>query len=144
MIYRISIFLMILAGLISCGERTSEKQAQDVSYGDTLTGQANISFETDEHDYGTLIEGEIVSYTFLFTNNGTGPLLITSASASCGCTVPAYSKEPTAPGDKGKIVVEFDTRGKLGSNHKTVSIRSNSNPPVKILNIYAEVIRTEN
>ena len=103
-----------------------------------------FSIENIEYDFGTVNEGEIVNHTFVFRNTGKSPLVIDKATASCGCTVPSYSKEPTEPGGQGKIVVEFDSRGKLGNNHKTIAIRSNSNPAVKILNVYAEVIRETN
>lgn len=128
--------------MISCHPQ-SGKGRNDASFTEDLKGTPAMQFDTTSHDFGSLIEGEIVSYTFKFSNKGDGPLLIKSASASCGCTVPSYSKEPTLPGDEGKIVVEFDTRGKLGTNHKTISIRSNSNPPVTILNIFAEVVRAD-
>jgi len=135
-------FLFGILLLISC-QSQAEKDGDNMSALEANTGNPVIQFDTTSHDFGTLIEGEIVSYTFKFYNNGDGPLLIKSASASCGCTVPGYSKEPTPPGDEGKVVVEFNTRGKLGTNHKTISIRSNSNPPVTILNIFAEVVRAE-
>ncbi len=139
---RLAVLVIGLFACISCTERTTGNQ-DNIRIPDDTTGQAAISFEAGSHDYGTLIEGELVSYTFRFTNSGTAPLIVTSASASCGCTVPSYSKEPTPPGGQGKIVVEFDSRGRLGSNHKTIAIRSNSNPPVIILNIYAEVVRKD-
>ena len=133
-------FFVSLLLVVSCNQQPGS-QATGSETGQN--GNPVIQFDTTAHDYGTLIEGEVVSFTFKFENQGDGPLLIKSASASCGCTVPNYSKEPTPPGGEGKIVVEFDTRGRVGSNHKTVSIRTNSNPPVTILDIYAEVVRDE-
>ena len=137
--------LAILLGIflvISCSQPPENNDdAGDITNAEQ--GNPIIRFDTTSHDYGRLIEGERVIYTFRFRNAGDGPLLIKSASASCGCTIPNYSKEPTPPGGEGKIVVEFDTRGKLGTNHKTVSIRSNSNPPLTILDIYAEVVRAD-
>ena len=126
--------------MISCNQR-ADNSGNTAAGSDTAKGNPVITFDTTAHDYGTLIEGEIVSYTFKFSNTGDGPLVIRSAAASCGCTIPNYSKKPTPPGGKGKIVVEFDTRGKIGNNHKTISIRSNSDPSVTILNIFAEVVR---
>ena len=74
------------------------------------TGHARIQFKAYQHDFGNMVEGEIVSYIFTFTNTGTAPLLISSASASCGCTVPKYSKKPVQPGDSGELEV-FLTAG---------------------------------
>ena len=64
-----------------------------------------FDFESDNHEFGPITEGEIVSYNFKFKNSGKAPLIITQASASCGCTVPEYSKDPIAPGQEGFIKV---------------------------------------
>ncbi len=103
------------------------------------TGHARIRFSEFQHDFGTMEEGEIVSYVFEFTNTGTAPLLITSASASCGCTVPRYPKKPIPPGKKGELEVEFNSRGKTGRQHKTIAVRANTRPPVTLLVITADV-----
>ncbi len=102
-------------------------------------GVPEIEFETNIHDFGTVKEGEIVSYTFKYRNSAGGKLLITSASASCGCTVPKYSKEALAPGESGGIEVVFDTRGRQGLQEKTIAIRSNTEVSRTILRITANV-----
>ena len=59
-------------------------------------GKADIKFEQTTHNFGTFSENSpVVSYTFKFTNVGDAPLVIHQAVASCGCTVPEYSQEPT-------------------------------------------------
>ena len=47
-----------------------------------------LSFATESHDFGTIKEGDVVETEFKFTNTGKGPLIISSAQGSCGCTVP--------------------------------------------------------
>ena len=86
-----------------------------------------------------MTEGEVVTHTFHFTNEGTADLLITSVSASCGCTVAKYSKKPVKPGASGVIEVEFNSLGKNGSQRKSIAVRGNTSPPVTILIITAEV-----
>jgi len=49
-----------------------------------------IKFEKTSYDFGKITEGEKVSYDFKFTNAGKSPLIISNATASCGCTVPDY------------------------------------------------------
>ena len=66
-----------------------------------------ISFESDFHDFGEIQEGEVVNYTFKFTNEGEGPLIISNAQGSCGCTVPQWPRQPIAPGATGEIKVSF-------------------------------------
>lgn len=78
------------------------------------------------HDFGTLKEGPSAEYIFQFKNGGKQPLIITNASASCGCTVPEFPKEPILPGKKGQIKVTYNTSGKSGPFDKTVFIQSNA------------------
>jgi len=98
-----------------------------------------ISFRHTDHHFGTIIQGESVSYTFRFTNTGNADLVITDANASCGCTIPRYSKEPVAPGEEGEIEVIFDSSGKEGKINKSVTILANTQPNTHKLTITGEV-----
>lgn len=80
----------------------------------------------ETHDFGTLTDTKNGEYTFSFKNSGKTPLVITGASASCGCTVPEFPKEPILPGKKGEIKVTYNTAGKSGPFDKTVYIQSNA------------------
>ena len=100
-----------------------------------------FQFEKETYDFGSLKEGESVTYAFKFTNTGKSDLLISSANGSCGCTVPDYPKEAIAPGKKGKIDVTFNSKGKEGMQHKTVTIIANTIPNSKVLTISGEVTK---
>lgn len=80
----------------------------------------------ETHDFGNLTDQKDAEYTFQFKNVGKTPLIITNASASCGCTVPEFPKEPIMPGKNGQIKVTFHTAGKSGPFTKTVFIQSNA------------------
>lgn len=82
----------------------------------------NMSFEQKEYKFGTIKQGESVTYEFKFTNTGKEPLIITNAQGSCGCTVPEYSKEPIKPNGSGTVKVTFNSTGKMGPQDKTVTI----------------------
>jgi hypothetical protein len=69
-----------------------------------------FNFTSESFDFGAIPEGEVVEHTFTFTNTGEAPLIIQSASASCGCTVPSYSKEPVPVGGTGEIAVRFKSK----------------------------------
>ncbi|MDO5608912.1 MAG: DUF1573 domain-containing protein [Capnocytophaga sp.] len=86
---------------------------------------ADIKFVTEEIDYGTVKEGADGKRVFEFTNTGKAPLVITNVSSSCGCTVPSWTKEPVAPGAKGKIEVVYDTK-RVGPIRKTITVLSNA------------------
>jgi hypothetical protein len=99
-----------------------------------------FTFEKETHDFGTITQGEKVSYNFKFKNTGKGNLLITNASATCGCTVPDYTREPVAPGSEGVITVTFDSGGKEGKISKTVTLTANTVPNTKVLTINADIV----
>jgi len=104
------------------------------------TGVAKIVFREYEHDFGKVAEGEKVGYDFKFENQGSASLVIVSATASCGCTVPRYDARPISAGSNGSLEVIFDTAGRSGRQTKTVTVKSNAEPPVVLLKITAEVI----
>ena len=82
--------MMLLAGATTIS--TSTVTAQEVSNG------AQISFDKETHDYGTIKNGANGTCTFEFKNTGNTPLILSNAKGSCGCTVPTWPKEPIAPG----------------------------------------------
>ncbi len=98
-----------------------------------------MTFEESEHDFGNITQQKKVQHTFAFKNTGKSPLIIQSASAMCGCTVPEWPKEPVAPGESGKISVEFDPQGKMGQQSKQVTIRANTQPEIVQLLIKANI-----
>lgn len=98
-----------------------------------------FEFAESLHDFGTIKEGDVVSHVFSFTNTGEAPLIISSATASCGCTVPQWPKEPISVGGTGEIHVSFNSKSKPGIQNKTITITANTNPKTSRLNIKANV-----
>lgn len=98
-----------------------------------------ITFNKTEHDFGSVKENAVLKYTFKFENTGKNDLLITKAQASCGCTVPEYSKEPIKPGESGVIKVSFNTAGKKGEQTKTISVYANTERNIEKLTIKASI-----
>lgn len=97
-------------------------------------------FNKKEHDFGDITDGETVNYSFTVSNAGEADLVITNASASCGCTVPDYPKKPIKPGESGKIKVSFDSSNKPGMQQKSVTITSNTEKGSDVLTIKANVL----
>jgi hypothetical protein len=94
----------------------------------------DMAFDDLNHDFGTVQEGPDATCKFTFKNKGNEPMIIQKAQASCGCTVPTYSKEPIAPGATGTIDVAFHTLGKpAGPFNKSITVTSNAG--VRVLNI---------
>lgn len=101
-----------------------------------------IVFEHKEFNFGKVNDGAKVEHVYKFKNEGEAPLLIQYASASCGCTVPTYPKEPIAPGGTGEIKVVFNSSGRVGKATKSVSVNANTNPSVTDLILTGEVLST--
>lgn len=99
---------------------------------------AGMVFENETIDYGTIEQNADGQREFALTNNGNKPLIIMSATGSCGCTVPDAPKEPIAPGAKAVIKVKYDTN-RVGAFTKTVTVNSNASTTPKILTIKGEV-----
>jgi len=104
---------------------------------------AEVSFDKEVHDYGTVKQGGNGECEFKFTNTGSEPLIISDAKGSCGCTVPEWPKTPIKPGESASIKVKYDTK-RVGPINKTVTVTSNaSTEPTKTLRIKGTVEAVE-
>lgn len=135
-LYFLTVIMLGWALASSCGGKNS---GSGRAMPTDTTGTAVIDFNELEHNFGTIKEGEKVGCIFSFTNTGDADLILTAASASCGCTVPRYEKKPVAPGGKGAIEVIFDSSGRSGLQAKTVVVQSNAENNLIILRIVAEI-----
>ena len=99
--------------------------------------QAKIKFDKTTYNFGDFSEkSPIQKCTFTFTNVGDAPLIINQATASCGCTIPKYTKTPVLPGQKGTINVTYNGRGRFpGHFKKAITIRTNGRPEMTRLYI---------
>ena len=82
-------------------------------------------------------------FSYIFKNTGYVPLIISSASASCGCTVPTFPEEPIAPGAEATIAVVFNSENKMGLQTKTITIVANTVPNTKVLYLRGEVLEAK-
>ncbi len=103
-----------------------------------MMAQAEIKFDKTQHDFGSFPESNPeVKCVFTFENTGDKPLVINQAVASCGCTIPEYTKKPVLPGEKGMINITYNGKGKIpGHFKKTITIRSNAK--TQLVRLYIE------
>ena len=88
------VVFMLMALMLVTGMATAQEK------------KAVIAVDNAVHDFGKFKEADgNVTHTFVITNQGDAPLVITRVIASCGCTTPVWTKEPIAPGKTGKIDV---------------------------------------
>lgn len=104
-----------------------------------------IYFKETQHDFGVVKEGEVVSYTFNFSNNGKATLDIIDIKTSCGCTAALVSNKQIPPGKEGTLKVDLDTKNRQGRMSRTITVISNDpEEPNKVLTIYADVSKASN
>ena len=99
---------------------------------------ATIDFVSKVVDYGTIEHNADGARKFVFTNNGTEPLLIKNAKGSCGCTVPTWPREAIAPGATAEIGVKYATN-RVGKFTKTITLTTNASKKPVILTVKGEV-----
>ncbi len=100
-------------------------------------------FVEETFDFGTVDEGDVVTHTFKFKNEGKAPLVISNARGSCGCTVPEWPQEPISVGESGEIKVKFNTNGKKNRQKKTVTLTANTWPVKTLISIQGQVTPKE-
>ena len=102
-----------------------------------VNNPTSIAFDAMAHDFGTIDQNTENVHVFNFTNTGDKPLIIETATGSCGCTVPEFPKEPIAPGATSQIKVVYKPGKQKGLQNKTVTVVANTQPKDTRLNISA-------
>lgn len=139
-------FVLALCLLVACndGTTTDGQLSGDLvtiskSASESSDKQAVITFDKTEHNFGTLLQGEVVTYSFHFTNSGNVPLLVSNVSTTCGCTVADYPREPIAPGKDGFIKATYDSKGHHGFQSRAITVSANTMPAQTVLRMKGEV-----
>lgn len=116
--------LLLALGLTFAGTAAHAQSLKSAKT--TKAAGPQIEFMEVKYDFGSIKQGDIVDHTFKFKNTGTQPLVISNVGVSCGCTVPAWTKEPVQPGKTGTISAKFNSAGKMGMQTKVLTVDSNS------------------
>ena len=124
----------------SAADKITDADMKSIQEQNAIAGRiAKVELDKEVHDFGTIKEGEIVVTEFIVKNIGDSDLLIHEAKGSCGCTVPQPPKEPIKPGASAPIKVSFDSKGKPGSQEKTVTLTTNTQNGHETFKIKANV-----
>lgn len=136
---------MFVAALVFCAAAVYAQQVPQpttLNKNEVKTDAAVFSWENTTHDFGKVKQGTPVTHEFKFTNTGKVPLVITNVQASCGCTTPAWTKEPVMPGGQGFIKATYNAAS-AGAFNKTVTVTANIDAGFLQLTIKGEVVPTE-
>lgn len=129
-----TLFILVLFAACNPAQRHNKEQKTGI----TERQSTEFEFTKEMHNFGELEAGEIVVFSFVFTNTGENNLFIYSTDAGCGCINTTHPEKPVEPGDTGIIEVEFDSSGLYGKQMKTITVKANV-PKPKQLAIFAEV-----
>ena len=152
---RLTIWMLVLFSIVACQQEKKStvehpmkdsgfysqlKKNEDMDMPDEEAGLGKIRWDKEEHDFGEILDGDMVSHTFTFTNTGEGPLTLTDTKTRCGCTVPEYSEDPIMPGQQGEMTVLYDSKDQLGEQSKAIVVYCNGTPRKTALVVRATVL----
>ncbi|HVU96710.1 MAG TPA: DUF1573 domain-containing protein [Puia sp.] len=129
--YRIITGSLLFALLTGCGGRDANNPGISAGSAQFLAMRDTARFTTiqwldSSRDYGKIPEGQKLDVSFRFRNTGPTPLVIGQVHPSCGCTVAQAPREPIAPGGEGQIKASFNSDGRVGINHKSLLVTTNT------------------
>jgi len=142
------IFILVIGlSFVACENNEKKLPTDVINNPNTAEGvdesikMPQIKFDKKLHEFGTVIEGEIVSYNFKFTNTGNADLIITKVSTSCGCTASDYPIDPIKPGETASIEAKFNSENRMGFQNKRITVLTNATPAKSNLYIRADVVK---
>lgn len=100
---------------------------------------AVIKFDKEVYDFGKIKQGVPVNYDFVFKNISKAPLVVETATASCGCTTPTWPQAPVMAGKTNKIKAGFNAAAP-GVFEKTITVKIQGVDTPKEIKIKGEVL----
>jgi len=101
--------------------------------------KAPIEFKESKHSFGKIPQIVPATYVFSFKNTSSAPVVIESATASCGCTTPEYPKGAIPKGATKTIKVTYNAAA-MGAFTKQVTVKLAKVPEPIVLTIDGEVV----
>jgi hypothetical protein len=120
--------LFIAAAFLIGFSATAQQKADDI-----------VKVKSEKFDFGKIKQNSPVTTYFEITNTSDKPVVIETATASCGCTTPEFAKEPIAPGSSTKIKVGYNAAA-MGVFNKDIFVKLAGVQDTKNLKITGEVL----
>ncbi len=119
----IFVFCAVFLALAGCKNNASTHK--DVMHIDSTKLTTIEWLDSTHKNFGKIAEGQKLQVTFRFRNSGSQPLIIERVQPSCGCTIAEQPEAPVAPGQEDVIKASFNSEGREGINHKTLTVYAN-------------------
>ena len=101
-----------------------------------------VDFKEKVYDFGKIKQGVPVNHEFQFTNISDKPVVIESATASCGCTTPSWPQAPVAKGKTDKVKAGFNAAAP-GAFTKQITIKVAGVAQPTVITIKGEVLNAD-
>jgi len=128
--------------------QNNEGKAKIILQSTTVPAEWDLAFLETTHDFGTIKESDgPVTAKFEFVNRSNQHVTIHEVNASCGCTVPDWTKKPVAPHAIGCINVTYNPKGRVSAFNKSVRVSTNGKPAafsLKIKGVVEGKLKTKN
>lgn len=123
-------FFLIAAGFTVFAQNASKK-AEDL-----------VKFKEIRYNFGKIKQGVPVTHNFEFSNVANEPVIIETASASCGCTTPVWPQAPVMKSKTDIIKAGFNAAA-MGPFEKTIFVKIKGVDAPYELKIAGEVLSAE-
>ncbi len=99
-----------------------------------------ISWQSSSLELGKVPMGDTVHFSFVFTNSGDSPVIITEADGGCSCLQVVGPSQPVMPGKTDSIRVRFNTNLSVtGWVRKSIRVIANTAPSTHRLLFSTEI-----
>jgi hypothetical protein len=102
---------VVLSTTLFAQEAAPQKKAEDV-----------VKFKELAYDFGKIKQGVPVTHDFMFANVSDAPVIIESATPSCGCTTPVKPEGAIPKGKENKITAGFNAAA-AGPFNKSITVK---------------------
>jgi hypothetical protein len=129
--------------VVAGGNNSANNNAVNIEAEIPVGSISTMEFDEMEFDFGNVFYPSENLHTFRFKNTGNEPIIIASAKASCGCTIPKKPEEPVMPGEYGELDVIFRPKESQQGTPvtKRITVVANTNPKETYLNIKSNVLK---
>jgi hypothetical protein len=127
----LAIAAVFVSATLFAQNATQQKKAENI-----------VKFKELSYNFGKIKQNVPVNHDFVFSNTSDKPVIIESATPSCGCTTPVYPQAPVAAGKADKITAGFNAAA-VGPFNKTITVKlAGIDAPIEI-RITGEVLTSE-
>ncbi|MFZ1730769.1 MAG: DUF1573 domain-containing protein [Bacteroidota bacterium] len=139
-----SVLMLLFALMMTTAVRAQDEVKTEGKEAEAAKQECFVMEGTSDYYFGVIDQNETVEHTFIFRNNCSETVEISSARASCGCTAAVLSEKVIAPGATAEIQVKFTPpRGTRGKVTKTVSVYLKDNEKPHTIIRFSATIKTD-